>query len=122
MKVLYLILGIICLGAGSIGIVLPILPTTPFFLVSAFCFAKSSEKLSKWFSSTSLYKNHLESFAEKRALPRKTKITIMASVTGVLTLAFVLMDGILVGQIILFFVWIFHMIYFLFRVKDLPKE
>ncbi|MBR4587551.1 MAG: YbaN family protein [Lachnospiraceae bacterium] len=51
----------ICLALGTVGVVLPILPTTPFFLVTAYCFARSSEKLNNWFKGTKLYKKHLDS-------------------------------------------------------------
>lgn len=44
-RLIFLILGCLCLGLGCVGIVLPILPTVPFFLATVFCFANSSEKL-----------------------------------------------------------------------------
>ena len=61
-KLLFLILGCLCLGLGCIGIVLPILPTVPFFLVTVICFANSSQKLHDWFIHTKMYQKHLESF------------------------------------------------------------
>lgn len=51
-RLFFLILGCICLALGCIGIVLPILPTVPFFLVTVFCFANSSRRLHDWFLST----------------------------------------------------------------------
>ena len=36
-RLIFLILGLLCLGLGCIGVVLPILPTVPFFLVTVFC-------------------------------------------------------------------------------------
>ena len=50
-------IGILCLGFGTVGIVLPILPTVPFYMATLFCFAKSSERLHSWFLGTNLYKN-----------------------------------------------------------------
>ena len=44
-RLFFLVLGCVCLGLGCIGVVLPILPTVPFFLVTVFCFAKSSQRL-----------------------------------------------------------------------------
>lgn len=55
-RLIFLILGCLCLRLGCVGIVLPILPTVPFFLATVFCFANSSEKLHNWFQGTKLYK------------------------------------------------------------------
>ena len=58
-RILWIILGFICLGLGVIGIILPILPTVPFFMATVFCFAKSSKRLHGWFIGPNLYKKHL---------------------------------------------------------------
>lgn len=123
-KALFLILGCICLGLGCIGIVLPILPTVPFFLVTAFCFAKSSEKLHKWFIQTSMYKKHLQSFVEKRGMLMKTKLSIICTVTLLMGFGFFMMmrKGILAPCIILAVVWVCHLIYFTFGVKTIRNE
>ena len=47
-------------GLGALGAVVPVLPTTPFLLVAAFCFARSSDRLNAWFRSTRLYREVLE--------------------------------------------------------------
>ena len=54
-KLLWMILGFITLALGTIGTALPMLPTVPFFMVAAFSFGKSSERLHTWFKSTKLY-------------------------------------------------------------------
>ena len=51
-KIIYIFIGCISLGLGIIGVILPILPTVPFVLLAAFCFAKSSERLDGWFKNT----------------------------------------------------------------------
>ena len=63
-KAFFVVLGCLSLGLGAVGAVLPILPTVPFLMLAAFCFAKSSEKLHNWFVSTKLYKKNLESFVQ----------------------------------------------------------
>ena len=59
-KILYLSLGILGLGLGALGAVLPLLPAFPFLMLAAFCFGRISEKLDRWFKSTKLYQKNLE--------------------------------------------------------------
>ena len=73
-KILLVIIGCIGVALGAIGVVLPILPTVPFLLLAAFCFARSSERLNNWFTGTKLYKNNLESYVKGKGMTRKTKI------------------------------------------------
>lgn len=123
-KILFIVLGCICLALGCIGIALPILPTVPFFLVTVFCFANSSQKLHDWFVSTKMYKKHLESFVKKKGMTVQTKATIISSVTLLMGFGFFMMfrKAIYIPCIILGIVWICHIIYFVFGVKTISKE
>ena len=118
-KVFWLIIGFICLALGTIGVFLPVLPTVPFYLVTTFAFAKSSERLHNWFINTKLYKKNLESFVERKAMTLKTKLSILISVTLVMGFGFFMMarKGIWIPCIILAVVWLCHIGYFIFRVK-----
>lgn len=120
-RIIYLIIGFLCLGLGCIGIVLPILPTVPFFMGTVFCFAKSSRKLHSWFLGTKLYQKHLQSFVEKRGMLLKTKITIITTVTLLMGFGLFMMmrKEIMIPCIILAVVWLCHIIYFVFGVKTL---
>lgn len=123
-KVLLIIVGCISLGLGTIGIVLPILPTVPFFLLTVFCFANSSKRLHDWFVSTTMYKKYLESYVQKKGMTRQTKISIILTVTIIMSFGFVMMmlKGIYIPCIIMAIVWIGHILYFTLRVKTLRVE
>lgn len=119
-KLLYIGLGIIGLVLGAIGAVLPLLPAFPFLMLAAFCFGRSSEKLDRWFKSTKLYKNNLETYVKGQGMTRKAKIRIMIMVTLLMTVGFVLMyrKALYVPCMILGGVWVFHILYFCFGVKN----
>ena len=121
-KAFFIVLGCLSLGLGALGAVLPILPTVPFLMPAAFCFAKSSEKLHNWFISTKLYKKNLESFVQGKGMTMKTKIRIMVTVTILMSIGFIMMHAVPVGRIILGVVWIFHVLYFIFGIKTLKVE
>lgn len=114
-KIIYIFIGCISLGLGIIGVILPILPTVPFVLLAAFCYARSSERLDGWFKNTKLYKeNNI-----KNGMTKQAKIRIMCSVSLLMSIGFIMMGlkGIVIGNIILLIVWIFHIAYFTFGVK-----
>jgi hypothetical protein len=123
-RIFFLILGCICLALGCVGIVLPILPTVPFFLVTVFCFANSSQRLHDWFLGTKMYQNHLDSFVKKKGMTVRTKATILTSVTLLMGFGFIMMarKGLMIPCAILAVVWVCHLIYFLVRVKTIRPE
>lgn len=123
-KILWVILGCIGVGLGAIGAVLPMLPAFPFLLLAAFSFAKSSEKLHKWFINTKLYKKNLESYVKGHGMTWKTKIRIMITVTLLMAFGFIMMmfKALYIPCAILFAVWLFHILYFSFGVKTYNPE
>ena len=121
-KLLYVILGCISLGLGTLGSLIPVIPTVPFLLLAAFCFARSSEKLHNWFVGTKLYQDNLADFAAGKGMTMKAKVRIMVTVTLLMSVGFIMMGlkGILTGCVVLGCVWVFHIVYFIFGIKTIP--
>lgn len=121
-RTLFAVAGILLLGLGWIGVFLPFLPGTPFFLAAAVCFSRSSRRLDQWFRSTPVYRKHLKDFSEARTMSRRSKALVIASVTLVMGFGFAFMGSAPVARAILALVWIAHLAYFLFRVKTPRNE
>ena len=118
-RLIFLITGCVCLALGCIGIVLPVLPTVPFFLATVFCFSQSSQKLHDWFLGTRMYKNNLASYVKGQGMTAKTKTKIWCTVTALMAFGFVMMlrKGLHIPCAILAVVWAAHIVYFIFFVK-----
>ena len=120
-KYFYITLGFIALGLGLIGVILPILPTTPFLLVTSFCFAKGSERFHTWFTNTNIYKKHLESFVKERAMTLKQKVVLLSFVNFMLAFPLILVD-VLPMRITIILLIIIKLYYFIFKVKTITSE
>ncbi len=70
---LYLAAGWTALGLGVVGVALPLMPTTVFVLIAAFCFARSSERFHRWILSHRLFGPMVRNFREGRGLPRQAR-------------------------------------------------
>jgi uncharacterized membrane protein YbaN (DUF454 family) len=77
-RALWLVTGLVCVGLGAIGIVLPILPTTPFLLAAAACFCKSSTRLYNWLINNKWFGEYIRNYKEGKGIPMKTKIVALA--------------------------------------------
>lgn len=109
--------GFIAFGLGAAGAVLPVLPTVPFMLLAAFCFARSSERADAWFRGTRLYATVLESYVERRRMDARAKLTILVPVTILLGIAAFFMRSITPMLVLFAVVWLGHVVYFGFVVK-----
>lgn len=117
-NLLCLLAGIICMVLGAIGIVLPVLPTTPFLLLAATLFAKSSKRFHRWFVGTQLYQNHLESFVRTRSMTLKTKLCILIPASSMMALAFYF-SPIWHAKAFIIVAVIFKYYYFFFRIRTI---
>ena len=78
-KIILIVVGCLSVALGTIGSVVPLLPTFPFLLLATVCFTNSSERLHTWFKGTRLYKNNLESYVKGEGM---TALTIRILFSG----------------------------------------
>ena len=62
------------MGLGIIGILVPLLPTTPFLLLAAACYARSSQRFYHWLLSNRWFGNYIRNYLEKKGIPLKVKV------------------------------------------------
>lgn len=74
MKFVYLIIGSITLALGFLGIFLPLLPTTPFLLITAFCYLRSSEKMYTWLTTHKYFGKYLKRYLIDKGMSKSDKI------------------------------------------------
>jgi len=120
-KLLFLTLAFFCIALGTIGIFLPVLPTTPFYLLAAFSLAKGSARFHHWFTNTKLYKKHVESFATNRSMTIETKLGILLPVTALLAVPIIFMESIIIRVIIIILALV-KWWYFIFVIKTIKAS
>ena len=85
-RLIWLLAGALALALGVIGIALPLLPTTPFLLVAAFAFAKSSQRLHRWLLDHNVFGALIDDWQRYRAIDRRAKIASVAAMVAVLVI------------------------------------
>jgi uncharacterized protein len=118
-KLLYIIIGFIALGLGVLGLILPVLPTTPLLLLASYCFVKGSERFEIWFKGTTLYKRHLETFVKERSMTLKQKLTILLFADVMIAIPFFILDSLMV-RVMLVLIVIYKYYYFIYKIKTVP--
>ena len=121
MRIVYVILGFIFTGLGALGVILPILPTTPFLLLALACFTRGSEKFSNWFKGTKLYKNNIEDFVSHRSMTLKNKVLILGFASTMLLFPLLFVDYLWV-KIVVICLYITKYYYFIFRIKTISPD
>ena len=76
-RILYLIAGWTALALGAVGIALPVLPTVPFVILAAFCFARSSPRLEAWLVEHPRFGHHIVAWRTRGAISRKGKVAAL---------------------------------------------
>lgn len=121
LKMFFVLLGFLSLGLGIVGIIIPVIPTTPFLLLTTFCFVRGSDKFNIWFKESKIYKNYLESFEKERALTLKTKLSILIFADAMLLVPLIILDNIYLKLFILVLI-VFKFYYFIFKIKTIKVK
>jgi uncharacterized membrane protein YbaN (DUF454 family) len=117
-KILYISLGLIFTALGSLGVVLPVLPTTPFLLLASFFFTRGSDRFNQWFASTKLYQNHLADFMRERSMKLSTKIKLLVLASSMMLISGLTVE-ILPFKVFIGFMLVYLYYYFIFRIKTI---
>ena len=120
-KGLYIVLSFIFLGLGVLGAMLPVLPTTPFLLLSSGFAVKGSDRVNKWIIGTKFYKRNIESFAKSKTMSSNTKRKILIFATVLLAAAFYTMSSPIMRIVIVVLLLIKYYV-FLFVIKTDNSE
>ena len=122
MRYFWLGVGMIAFALGTAGIVLPLLPTVPFYLFAAFCFARGSERLHAWFESTKLYQKYVVPFNDGNGMTWQAKLKTMALVTAIMSVSGYFLSDNRMGLMMLGGAWILQGVAMLFFVKTRKRE
>jgi hypothetical protein len=103
-KYLWNIAGIVFVVLGGVGIVLPVLPTTPFLLLAAFCFSRGSEKLHSWLINSTILGKYIDDYMKGKGIPLHAKVISIAFIWTGIGYSIYKMRDVVFGQVILFLI------------------
>jgi hypothetical protein len=103
-KHLWNLAGIIFVLLGCVGIVLPVLPTTPFLLLAAICFSKGSEKLHSWLINSTVLGKYIDDYMKGKGIPLHAKVISIAFIWTGIGYSIYKMREVVFGQVILFLI------------------
>lgn len=83
LRPLLIVVGSLSLALGAAGIVLPVLPTTPFLLLSAYCFARSSERMHDYLVNHRVFGTYISNYYNQAMTPRHKARTLAVLWLGI---------------------------------------
>jgi len=102
-RALFFVAGTVSLAVGTIGIVLPILPTTPLLLLALACYCRSSKRMTEWVLTNKYFGSYIRRYKEGKGIPIKTKIVALATLWITISYsAFFIVNNWWIVQLILF--------------------
>jgi uncharacterized membrane protein YbaN (DUF454 family) len=118
---LFVLAGFAFLSLGTVGIFFPVLPTTPFYLLTVACFARGSQHFHDWFIGTKLYEKHLSEFVATRSMTLRAKLTICVPVALIVFTSLWLIGNLHVTIAVLALMCV-KWWYFAFRIGTTPAN
>ena len=116
-RYIFLTIGAISFVLGTAGIVIPLLPTVPFYMLTLFCLARGSERFHRMFLESILYQKTVGAYERDKALTLRTKLSILLSVSTIMAVGAYFSQDMPIALIVMAFVWIGHVIALVFIVK-----
>jgi uncharacterized protein len=92
-KILLICAGSMCLALGIIGVVVPVLPTTPFLLLAAYCYLRSSTKMYEWLMNHKILGAYIYSYLKYNAIPTKTRNVALLFLWSTLILSMIVVSS-----------------------------
>lgn len=114
-KYIFFLFGSLALILGFIGVVLPVVPTTPLLMIACYFYGKSSMRFNMWLINTSLYKKYAKEFVESRTLTLSRKIFLLSFASLMLMIPLVKLNGALKLIIVATYIYLYY--YFIFKIK-----
>lgn len=119
-NIMFIALGFIFLAIGLVGVMVPVLPTTPLILLASASFVKGSSRFDRWLKGTKIYKDYAEDFVNNRAMTFKRKAQLMVISDIMLLFPLIKIDNIYV-KLFITVVIIVKYWYFIFRIKTIKE-
>ena len=101
-RAFFFVAGTVSLVLGAVGIVLPVLPTTPFLLLALACYLRSSERMTHWMLNNKYFGKYIRNYKEGKGIPLKTKLFALTILWATIVFSTFFIIPMLIVQIILF--------------------
>jgi hypothetical protein len=120
-RILFIVAGTICLGLGALGIILPLLPTTPFLLLTAACYMRGSDRMYQWLLNNKWFGTYIRNYREGKGIPLRGKISALVLLWTTISFTAIFIISIGVIRVTLFLIAAIVSIY-LIRLPTLEKS
>lgn len=99
---LFIVAGTICLALGALGIILPLLPTTPFLLLSAACYLRGSDRMYHWLLNNKWFGTYIRNYREGKGIPLRGKISALIFLWATISYTAIFMISVDTIRLVLF--------------------